>query len=715
MSRRSILANCTRCCSRGYPQPPLRCWLLGHADLLHLGWRDVNYCWARRAIHKLSYLYHLPINPCPTLSVDTLMNSPSMRSAVENEVNSEISSEDDGSLRVLLWRRAESVLTRFSATMKVPLLRSTLYLSLVLAGVTTMNGTRCRRSSVRVNLSQLAALSHVTRVSPGTPLLLVSATAISPLCTLLLVLALLSCGVSVPLRVLVVDPSSTPLSLTERLIVWLLRQVGVTLCPGRDPVTAAAAENVMMSSLSSGQHWLLSIDSCGSQLKTLISQHVDGRISDAFIVPVSISDSLAALRSDCEAVSVRFVVAAVFRYLITGNSQSCGAACVELGEPMRLSEFAGRSDAATRLQRHLVFSSGACTAIHCSQIVALLLVYRFTDGCSFAQLCFSLGQLLGDLQQRGACLAERVSSGDGRSNWSTVTRRALKSLSGLVVEVKEGADDTEFRFAPGSGPHCRRRLAKHAAPCLSWLMFDALAVRSVSLLVPSFAAVLHGLDIEVASTISRSSLLDLCTVLLEMLGPRWRSGLAPPCRPDDESLSEAVLGLQRLGVLVHSSDSGGSRPVTESELWAGRAFARLQVDHLSDGEGERAETLWSVHVPEGGLDRLSLLLAVSAPHLETLCVTTTCLSDLLLDGGVCERRHFVERVMETASEKMAAGTIMYGYYCCSETINDALETLLEWGVVDVSCRSGVSVLSLQKGYCDEVSLNRLIQHVHSVI
>ncbi|XP_037091132.1 glycerol-3-phosphate acyltransferase 1, mitochondrial-like [Pollicipes pollicipes] len=615
--------------------------------------------------------------------------------------------EAEHHVRRLLYARAESLLSAMKSNIGTAFLR--------VATWALFHLLRCTLSSAQVHKGQLEAVRRAQQASPGTPVVFLPLHK-SHLDYVLLSFALTNFGVQAPL-VAAGDNLCIP------LFGWLLSRLGAFYVKRRldgagpkDLIYRAILQSYMVEALALGHNMEFFIEGGRSRngrpkrpkaglLSVVVHAFHEQRIDDALVVPVGISYERIVdgnfiseqLGRPKQAETLGAALSAIWAVLRGRH----GAVRLDLAQPFKLSEFLSTArcsapppppagdgaplssspesrtsasslygldvvdpqqrSAVNALAEHVVYDAARCCAVMSTQLVALLLLHRFRQGCTLSALTNAFAKARDELLRRGVDVGFRGDAHD-------VVQYAIGLLGpGLVTHERmqmggaaaEGRPPLEVTFVrPVTILPNVLELAYYANMAVHSLCLDAVLVSGLlSLLSVDLAAAVDlgpSPDLEVGRHQVLAAACDLADLLRDELL------LTPPCSRLDDALVEPLSRLTSAEVLVAVEP----KLVDESEEWASRAFSRFKAQELqTDSEdeadcfGTQSDTFWMVQLTADTLEHVLYLQSIVAPLVDTYYTTACCLHRLVTQE--LAEADFVLDVLYEIKNKLMLGMLAY--------------------------------------------------------
>uniref|UniRef100_A0A6M2E3S8 Putative dihydroxyactetone-phosphate acyltransferase dhapat n=1 Tax=Xenopsylla cheopis TaxID=163159 RepID=A0A6M2E3S8_XENCH len=309
--------------------------------------------------------------------------------------------------------------------------------------------------------------------------------------------------------------------------------------------------------------------------------------------------------------------------------------------------------------KHVVYDCAKVTTIMSTNAVSFLLLTRYRKGCELKKLAAELDLLRTELESESRNLGFTGRSID-------VIEYSVKLLGPKLLQ-KEIKDNVIFIKPVTSLPNVIE--LSYYSNCLT----PCFALRSI--IVISMEYLLTQND----EFVSQLALINIAGELCDTL--RYEFILNKPCQNLDILIRDTMVMLCESDVL-----NIPQKFYTDDEKWSRRFAATLDIcddsedeDDNYSGRGDASEVI-KIGSSKESLEIRKNLVAVLSPLLNTYLCTAKALIRLL-EGPMVER-DFIEHVLQRIQKEVDDNSCQYGESVSSDTVRNALKLFTKWGALE---------------------------------
>lgn len=494
----------------------------------------------------------------------------------------------------------------------------------------------------------------------------------------------------------------------------------------------------------------------GGLLSCVVDAYRDDIISDAYIVPASISyekildGSFSNEQMGMPKKKETFFVAiqGIWNVLTNGF----GNVRIDFAQPFSLKEYlnspplptALNSDLSTitpkrpRLQKavsdhslygtdvviedqrqlirglgeHIIYDSVRMNTIMSTNIVAFLLLTRFRQGVEMSQLVEAVDNLRRDILLRNRDVGFTGQTADVVKHTfallgpNLIARHRTRSHPDIVPPTEKGSRSQEVKemVVPNTDvPHVFE-LSYYASSLVSVFLMESIVASSIIALCNENMLMMDS-SRDKSIVLSRDRLLRKAEELCDML--QFEFTFIPPCGNIGLALSEAIDQLV-ISEIIRTQET------KDPKKWARNIGISTSWD--SDGSDEDSmpviDQKIEVNTSQESLLKVYFLQSVLAPLIEGYWLSA-CNLIRLLEIDVPEA-DFSKVVNEYSKDRVAKGLAIYAESCAMDTLRNSWRLFNHWKVIDCYLDTDKKrMVHLNEPFCSEEKLGVFIDRIEA--
>lgn len=483
-------------------------------------------------------------------------------------------------------------------------------------------------------------------------------------------------------------------------------------------------------------------------ISAVLESLVEGRIEDAYIVPVAISyEKIVDGNFITEQLGKEHVLHNVFSaisYFWGILHSKFGSVRVDFCQPFTLKEFLHSTKHAnafkaissietppsspnsrstslklsayekaftelgpivTDLGQHAVYDATNSAALMSTQILAFLFLTKHRKGATQQQLLYSIDWLRKELERRRWDVGFTGESLAVLKHAVNLLGKALIDSETISVEWTssdmENNNVTLVLYKPVVKLPYVLELQYYANAVLPVFLVESVVANALLALLDGEIELLHDCDSKVM--VMRQELVDKAVELTDIL--QFEFLFAPPCQDISTVINnviEDLIGRECLQV-CGAVKIIGDRPVNSYRN-------QSMYDFLSDEEDfvERDQQL-KVSLTEESLSMLQFLRCVLSPYIESYWLAACALLKLVNEER--EESEFFCEMQKTAQERLHKGLLAYEESFAAETLCNALKLFERWNITEHYNYSSVKIMYLHENFNFEESVAEVISKI----
>ncbi|XP_070540465.1 glycerol-3-phosphate acyltransferase 1, mitochondrial-like isoform X2 [Ptychodera flava] len=365
------------------------------------------------------------------------------------------------------------------------------------------------------------------------------------------------------------------------------------------------------------------------------------------------------------------------------------------------------------LGEHIMCEATRCQSIMSTNLLAFLLLTKHRQGATVAKLTADLEWLRQEITARG-----RDIGFSGKSE--AVINYAANLLGNKLVEKRKrkrlmNKVERDAASAEVDVPHCQGNdilVPNTSLPDVLELSYYANAVTSVFLMEAVVATAIgaacdENLTVKQGHdeciTVSRDKVVDRALELCDLLQCEFT--FIPPC----ENLSTAVLdGLERLTTAeIIMPEETKHYTTSQEKSWADRLANNTSWEEDEDVPMQPDQQL-KINLSSEHLEKLTFFQSILAPLVESYWFCACNLTRLIKKD--IHETEFTQVLGSYAKERVYRGLTNYAESCALETLKNTLRLLNQKKITDTYFDAkNKKLIQLREAYRDEEKLNSLIE------
>ncbi|XP_071949264.1 glycerol-3-phosphate acyltransferase 1, mitochondrial-like [Antedon mediterranea] len=492
----------------------------------------------------------------------------------------------------------------------------------------------------------------------------------------------------------------------------------------------------------------------GGLLSCVVDSYYDGVISDAFIVPASISyEKILDGHFNNEQMGLQkrketFMMA--LRGIYDVLKHNYGHVKVDFAQPFSLKEYLEApqapatpvSDIATSgickskvkragsdnslygtdivvedtrqlvkgLAEHIVYDSVHVNTIMSTNIVAFLLLTKFREGIAFNTLVKELDKMKEGIASRGYSIGFTGTS-------TAIVHHAIRLLGGNLIRVENvvvtsstGPDvisneksnkEKEFVTPLLSLPNVFE-LSYYSNTLISVFLMESVLANAIIAECGSTQLMFntcHSSPLSICKDRLLTRAMQLCDLL------QFEFIFAPPCGNLTNVINDAIEELAVKGVITVKDSITGFK----DQRWVRQLAATTGWESDESDSVNNSETI-EINMSSENKKQLQFLQCVLGPLIEGYWLSV-CNLVRLLDMDVDDNT-YIRMVNMYAKERVEKGFAVFSESCSMDTLRNAVKVFLHWKVLCTYYDAeNIKMLQLKEPYRDEAKLSVLIDKI----
>ena len=532
-------------------------------------------------------------------------------------------------------------------------------------------------TSLLIHPGQLEIIKNVHKKHPGAPIIFLLNNK-SFMDHLLMKFVLVSNGVASPLLVIEDELNSV------RGVGFLMRKLGINSNNEKLHENLLKGENLQI---------FLQGGNGPAQLRTVVNLVEDGSIPEVLLVPVSVAYEKENVQELAEGqFSALPTFSSVYRRIWDTLKLHFGIIRLNFNEPYTATQWINtlkardiQTEPSKQITQHAFQDNQQTSVLMSTNVVAFLLLNRFTHGATKEELTTSLNSLRESLR-REYCFKE---------NSEKVVQHALKLFGpNLIIQQQL---EKEIVYRPNLKLPFVAELVSYAKPIRAHYALQSVVAASARHLFNSLGY------------LRNMELVKVSGEFCDLLSAEFV--LCKPCQDLEYLINDAINELVMKEILIVKA-----RSYTDDEQRARRYAQHLEDDErFSDGNGEeeRPAQMDESELVEINTDKheeMSNLIILLSPVLLTYQGVAECLFNLM-DALSMSENAFLTLCMKTLSNSVVAGTCEFAESISLESVKCCLEIFIKWEIVEVSYTNDTKMVSLSSRFQTVKSLEVVFEQI----
>lgn len=430
----------------------------------------------------------------------------------------------------------------------------------------------------------------------------------------------------------------------------------------------------------------LNYDQGPAQIKTVVKLVEDKSIPEVLIVPVSIAyekENFQELTEGKFAAKPTFL--SVYHRLWNTLKLNFGMIHFNFNEPylatqwiQALKDKNASADLSKQITQHAFQDNQQTISIMSTNVIAFLLLNRYTHGATKGELIMSLDQLRHTLR-RDYCFVE---------DSATVVDHALELFAPNLIHM-ELDENEQILFAPNLKLPYVAELVSYCKPLRNHFALQSI-VATAALDLYNTYGYMQNMEL-------MASAIELCDLLSEEIV------LCKPCQNLEYLINDAIHEL----VL---KDIFKEKTYTEDERRGRSMFRDLEGFSDDDEYTPRVESEFiKINIEEQ--ESMNQIILLLSPILVTYLDVAECVFQLL-DVLAMSENEFLTLCMQTISTNVANGKYEFAVSISLDSVKCCLNTLIKRNIIEVNISpNGIKMVSLGLQYQNVKSIQNLYNQI----
>lgn len=489
-------------------------------------------------------------------------------------------------------------------------------------------------------------------------------------------------------------------------------------------------------------------------LSVIVDAFMDGTISDALLVPVSVNYERLVdgnfvneqMGKKKQAESFKSAASAIWQVL----HSRYGLMRIDFNEPFSIRELVKSFErkpekmhpSARSLQsnpstsslygtdivqeehrilvdsiaRHVVYDCASATAVMTTNAVAYILLTRYRDGATLNVIATALDNLRADLEGNKDI---------GFTGDSVDIVKYVVELLGIGMITKEQRANNLMFIKPVTMLPNVIELAYYSNSLLPHIALDSIMVTALHALIVEWKQSRYqtgdntksdsaNLNLSEFST-TKGELLRVCMDHCDML--RNEFILHKPCQQLEDLLAKTLDKL-----LAKDLVSIPESPTTYASNAAQRLASFMESEMYSDDAQDDDANEYGVHdstmdqliyVTESGSHEREMLTRALAPIGHTYLAVGLCLDGLINNSMV--EAEFIKMAVKEITDQVTNGVCPYGESVSTDSIRNCIKLLEKMNVLEISNSAGVRIVSLGMHYDHEYGVRNITERLQKIV
>ncbi|XP_072177882.1 glycerol-3-phosphate acyltransferase 1, mitochondrial-like isoform X2 [Diadema setosum] len=363
------------------------------------------------------------------------------------------------------------------------------------------------------------------------------------------------------------------------------------------------------------------------------------------------------------------------------------------------------------LGEHIVYDSVKINTVMSTNLVAFLLLTKFRQGVEMAQLVEAVDNLKRDVMLRGRDVGFTGETADVIKHTvallgpDLVARHRARVQPDIVppTAARPEAEVVREMIVPNTGlPHVFE-LSYYGAGLVSVFLMESIVASALLALCNEDLLVIDNAR-KRTIILSRDRLARKAEELCDML--QFEFTFVPPCGNISHAISEAIDQLV-LSEVVIPQETAAPKKLSHGV----RKMANWDSDD-SDEEPSIVDLKIEVNTSQESLCRLYFLQSILAPYIEGYWLSA-CNLIRLLDCDVPEA-HFSQVVNAYSKDRVAKGLAIYAESCAMDTLRNSWRLFNHWKAIDCYLDADkVRMVHLNEPFRSEEKLGVFIDRIEA--
>lgn len=482
-------------------------------------------------------------------------------------------------------------------------------------------------------------------------------------------------------------------------------------------------------------------------ISAVLESLVEGRIEDAYIVPIAISyEKIVDGNFIPEQLGKGHVLhsfVSIISYMWSMLHSKFGSVRVDFCQPFTLKEFLHSTKHANAfkaissietppsspnsrstslklsayekaftelgpivedLGQHAVYDATNSAALMSTQILAFLFLTKHRKGATQQQLLYSIDWLRKELERRKWDV--------GFTGESLAVLKHAVNLLGKdlikseTISVEWASSDMENNnvtlvlYKPIVKLPYVLELQYYANAVLPVFLLESIVANALLALLDGEIELLHDCDSKLL--VMRQELVDKAVELTDIL--QFEFLFAPPCQDIPSVINNVIEDLIAKECLeVCGAVIIGDKPINSYRQQSTYDFLSDEEDYI-----ERDQQL-KVSLTEESVGLLQFFRCVLSPYIESYWLAACALLKLVNEER--EETEFFHEMQKTAQERLHKGLLAYEESFALETLRNALELFEQWKITEHYTYSSIKIIYLHEDFNFEESIAEVISRI----